>query len=182
MKFKDELILLLKARYPIIYINTIEEDRVEYIIRKNIKANLTRTIYSWDFIDGYTNNPNNEGFAKRNPLRALEISEKLELETPALFILKDFHHFLSDVSISRKLKNLSRTLKRQSKTFIIIGSEIIIPKELNDLVTILYFKLPNENEINEELIRLMNSLRVSIGNQLLEKLPTLPGFPALKWS
>ena len=28
MKFTDELTLLLKARYPIIYINTIEEDRV----------------------------------------------------------------------------------------------------------------------------------------------------------
>jgi len=170
MKFKDELILLLKARYPIIYINTIEEDRVEYIIRKNIKANLNRSIYSWDFIDGYTNNPSNEGFAKRNPLRALELTEKLEFETPALFLLKDFHHFLNDVSISRKLKNLSRVLKLQPKTIIIIGSEIVIPKELNDLITILYFQLPSENEINEELIRLINSLKVSIGNQLLEKL------------
>ena len=43
MKFTDELILLLKARYPIIYINTIEEDRVEYIIRKNIKNNWNHT-------------------------------------------------------------------------------------------------------------------------------------------
>ena len=37
MKFTSELALFLKARYPIIYINTIEEDRVEYVIRKNIK-------------------------------------------------------------------------------------------------------------------------------------------------
>jgi len=170
MRFKDELILLLKARYPIIYINTIEEDRVEYIIRKNIKVNLKRSIYSWDFIDGYTNNPNNEGFARRNPLRALEIFERLELETSALFILKDFHHFLSDVAISRKLKNLSRIIRKQPKTFIIIGSESILPKELNDIVTILYLKLPNENEIQEELIRLIDSLDVSIEIQLLEKL------------
>jgi hypothetical protein len=34
MKFNDELALFSKARYPIIYINTIEEDRVEYAIRK----------------------------------------------------------------------------------------------------------------------------------------------------
>ena len=39
MNFNDELMLLLKARYPVIYIHTIEEDRVEYIIRKNIKTN-----------------------------------------------------------------------------------------------------------------------------------------------
>ena len=40
MKFTDELTLLLKARYPVIFINTIEEDRVEYVIRKHIKTNL----------------------------------------------------------------------------------------------------------------------------------------------
>ena len=54
MKFTNELTLFLKARYPIIYINTIDEDRVEYIIRKNIKTNLNRSIYSWDFVDGYS--------------------------------------------------------------------------------------------------------------------------------
>ena len=37
MKFTDELTLLLKARYPIIYISTIEEDRVEYIFVNILK-------------------------------------------------------------------------------------------------------------------------------------------------
>jgi SpoVK/Ycf46/Vps4 family AAA+-type ATPase len=170
MKFNDELILLLKARYPIIYINTIEEDRVEYVIRKNIKANLNRSIYSWDFIDGYTNNPNNEGFAKRNPLQALELIERLTGETPALFLLKDFNRFLTDVSISRKLKNISRVLKLQPKTIIIIGSEINIPKELQDLITVLSFRLPIESEINQELNRLITSLNLKIDSQLLENL------------
>ncbi len=170
MKFNDELILLLKARYPIIYINTIEEDRVEYIIRKTIKANLNRSIYSWDFIDGYTNNPNNEGFAKRNPLQALELIERLTPETPAIFLLKDFNRFLTDVSISRKLKNISRVLKLQPKTIIIVGSEINIPKELQDLITILYFQLPIESEINQELNRLINSLNLVLDPQLIENL------------
>ena len=77
-------------KYNCNFINTIEEDRVEYVIRKHIKTNLNRSIYSWDFVDGYTNNPNNEGFAKRNPLQALELVERLTAETPALFLLKDF--------------------------------------------------------------------------------------------
>ena len=149
MEFNDELTLLLKARYPIIYINTIEEDRVEYVIRKNIKENLNRSIYSWDFVDGYTNNPNNEGFAKRNPLQALELIERLTAETPALFLLKDFHRFLTDLSISRKIRNVSRILKLQPKTIIIIGSELSIPRELQDLITVLQFNLPFENEINQ---------------------------------
>ena len=170
MKFTDELTLLLKARYPIIYINTIEEDRVEYIIRKYIKTSLNRSIYSWDFIDGYTNNPNNEGFAKRNPVQALELVEKLTAQTPALFLLKDFNRFLTDVSISRKLKNISRILKLQPKTIIIIGSELTIPKELYDLITILQFQLPIESEINYELTRLIESLNIDIDQQVLESL------------
>jgi SpoVK/Ycf46/Vps4 family AAA+-type ATPase len=170
MKFTDELTLLLKARYPIIYINTIEEDRVEYIIRKYIKTSLNRSIYSWDFIDGYTNNPNNEGFAKRNPVQALELVERLTAQTPALFLLKDFNRFLTDVSISRKLKNISRILKLQPKTIIIIGSEFNIPKELSDLITILQFQLPVESEINYELKRLIESLNIQIDQQILESL------------
>ena len=170
MNFNDELTLLLKARYPIIYINTIEEDRVEYVIRKNIKTSLNRSIYSWDFVDGYTNNPNNEGFGKRNPLQALELVERLTSETPALFLLKDFNRFLSDVAISRKLKNISRILKLQPKTIVIICSELNIPRELKDLITILNFNLPIESEINQELNRLIVSLNIEIDSELLEKL------------
>jgi len=170
MKFNDELALFLKARYPIIYINTIEEDRVEYVIRKNVKTNLNRSIYSWDFVDGYTNNPNNEGFAKRNPLQALELVERLNAETPAVFLLKDFNRFLTDLSISRKLRNISRILKLQPKTLIIIGSDLTIPKELQDLVTVLQFQLPLEDEISQELNRLVNSLNIQVDSQLFENL------------
>ena len=128
MKFTDELTLLLKARYPIIYINTIEEDRVEYVILKSIKTSSNRSIYSWDFVDGYTNNPNNKGFGKRNPLQARDLVERLTAQTPALFLLNDFNRFLTDLSISRKLNSISRILKLQPKTIIIIGSELNIPK------------------------------------------------------
>jgi SpoVK/Ycf46/Vps4 family AAA+-type ATPase len=170
MTFNDELTLFLKARYPILYINTVEEDRVEYVIRKAIKANLNRSIYSWDFIDGYTNNPNNEGFGKRNPLQALELIERLNSETPALFILKDFNKFLNDLAISRKLRNVSRILKLQPKTVIILGCELNIPKELQDLITILQFELPSDLEINNELTRLIHSLNIQVETELFENL------------
>ena len=170
MQFNEELLLLLKARYPIIYIKTIEEDRVEYLIRKNLKTNLNRSIYNWDFVDGYTNNPNNQNFAKRNPLQALELIEKLNSETPALFLLKDFNKFLTDLSVARKLKNLIRILKLQPKTIVIVSSELNIPIELRDFITVLRFDLPNSIEIEVELIRLFSSLNLKIEPNLLEDL------------
>jgi serine kinase of HPr protein (carbohydrate metabolism regulator) len=64
----------------------------------------------------------------------LNLVERLNAETPALFLLKDFNRFLTDLSISRKLRNISRILKLQPKTIIIIGSDLTIPKELQDLI------------------------------------------------
>jgi cytidylate kinase len=83
--------------------------------------------------------------------------------------LKDFNRFLTDLSISRKLRNISRILKLQPKT-IIIGSDLTIPKELQDLITVVEFNLPLENEISQELNRLVNSLNITIDPQLFENL------------
>lgn len=140
------------------------------LLEKNIKTSLNRGIYSWDFVDGYSNNPNNEGFAKRNPLQALELIERLTAETPAAFILKDFNKFLTDVSVTRKLKNVSRILKLQPKTIIIIGYGLEIPNDLQDLITVVQFSLPTETEIINELTRLLNSLKITIDSELLENL------------
>jgi SpoVK/Ycf46/Vps4 family AAA+-type ATPase len=159
MNFIKEFKLLLKARYPFLYIPTSEEERIEYTIKSAIKdLSSSRGVYTWDFIDGYTGNPNDNGFGARNPLQALELVEKLTSETPAIFLLKDFHLFLNDISVSRKVKNLSRMMRNSNKTIVIIAPEILIPESLRDLITILEFKLPEPLEIRRELLRVQESL------------------------
>jgi hypothetical protein len=167
MSFLNDFILLLKARYPIIYISTYEEERVEYIIRYCVKKYVSRTFYSWDFIDGYQGNPNDTGFALKNPLEALELVEKLTSETASIFILKDYDNFLKDLSIIRKLKNLSKTLKTQPKNIVIVSSEVNIPDTLREYITLIEFPLPSYNEILDELNRLMTSLQQEISDDIL---------------
>jgi SpoVK/Ycf46/Vps4 family AAA+-type ATPase len=58
----------------------------------------------------------------------------------------------------------------QPKTIIIIGSDLTIPKELQDLITVLEFQLPLEEEISQELNRLVKSLKIKIDLQLFENL------------
>ena len=113
MIFEEELLVLLNARYPIIYILTIEEDRLEYTIRNRIVNKSYSSLYVWDFIQGYKLNPMKKEFAKRNPLEALEFIEKINSRTPSIFILKDFKRFLKDLTISRKLRNILQLLKVQ---------------------------------------------------------------------
>ena len=170
MKFTKELNLLLKARYPILYISSFEEERVEYLIFKKIRENTDRLIYSWNFIDGYKNYLQNPKFAAKNPLEALELIENLKIDSGAIFILKDFHKFLFDISISRKIKNLLKILRTQSKTIIILSSEIEIPKELKDGITSLEFLLPSPNQIKAELLRLENILEKKFDLEFFETL------------
>ncbi len=172
MNFLNDFVLLLKARYPIIYITTNEEERIEYLIRYCAKKYINRIYYSWDFVDGYQGNPNDKGFAARNPLEALELIDKLTPETAALFVLKDYDNFFKDFSVIRKLKNLSRNLKTQQKNVIIVSTEINIPDTLKEFVTLIEFPLPSYSEILEELNRLTTSLQQRLSQDMLYSIAT----------
>lgn len=58
MSFSHEFELFLRARYPLIYIPTQEEERVEAAIAHSAKTQGNRAVYIWDFVDGYQGNPN----------------------------------------------------------------------------------------------------------------------------
>jgi hypothetical protein len=69
----------------------------------------------------------------------------------AVFVLRDFHRFLEDVAIARKLRNLARRLKAQPKNLIILAPQVAIPDDLSEVVTVVTFDLPNVEAIREEV-------------------------------
>lgn len=169
-QFNQEFSLLLRACYPLIYIPSQEEERVEKAIASVAKDLGSRHTYIWDFVEGYQDNPNNANFGRRNPLQALEFLEKLPPNTGGVFILRDFHRFLEDISISRKLRNLVRTLKAQPKNIVIIAPEINLPTELREVFTIVEFALPQGEEIKGEIQRLLSATRQNLSETFLTEL------------
>ncbi|NJL65624.1 MAG: AAA family ATPase [Methylacidiphilales bacterium] len=170
MTFRDEFKLLLRARYPLIYIPTYEEERVEAAIREEAAQQSNRPVYTWDFVDGYQGNPNDANFGKRNPLQALEFIEKLPSSAPAIIILRDYHRFLDDVAIARKLRNLSRLLKSQPKNIVLLSPRIAIPDDLTEVLTVVEFPLPDAGEIKTEVERLGQAIGHSLSGKLLDDL------------
>lgn len=170
MSFSQEFELLLRARYPLVYIPTREEERVEAVIAQSAKNLGQRALYVWDFVDGYQGNPNDAGFARRNPLQALELVEKLPATAPAVFVLRDFHRFLEDVAVSRKLRNLARLLKSQPKNIVLLAARISIPDELTEVLTVLEFPLPSPAEIKVEVQRLLAATAKTLPEQALDEL------------
>ena len=171
MKFSEEFALLLRACYPLIYISTTEEERLESAIANVAQKIGNRQAYIWDFVDGYQeNNPNNAGVGKRNPLQALEFVEKMPAKAGGIFILRDFQRFLEDISISRKLRNLARSLKSQPKNIVIVSSQVEIPAELTEVLTVIDFPLPTAQEIKTEIKRLILATGQNLPDKLLNEI------------
>ncbi|OKH19398.1 AAA family ATPase [[Limnothrix rosea] IAM M-220] len=168
--FREEFKLLLRACYPLLYVPTLEEERVEMAIADCVKNLQNRTVYRWDFVDGYQDNPNSMGAGKRNPLQALEFIEKLPSNVGGVFILRDFQRFLEDISIARKLRNLARRLKSEPKNIVIVAPEINIPADLRETLTILKFPLPDASEIRAEIERLLQSIGQNPSSILMDEL------------
>jgi SpoVK/Ycf46/Vps4 family AAA+-type ATPase len=169
MSFNDEFELVLRARYPLIYIPTREEERVEAAIAHSAKQQGNRGVYIWDFVDGYQGNPTDAGFGKRNPLQALELVEKIPATVPGIFVLRDYHRFLDDVAIARKLRNLARLLKSQPKNVVIISPQLTIPDDLSEVLTVLEFPLPTLSEIRTELERLLAATGHNIDAKMVDE-------------
>ncbi len=152
MTFAAELNLTLRARYPILYITSSEEERVEISIQAVAKQ-LGRRVYIWDFVDGYQGET---AVGKRNPLQALEFIEKITVG--AIFVLRDFDRFLDDVAIARKLRNLERHLKSLAQNITILAPKITIPDNLTEVITVLDFPLPQASEIRTEIIQITTNI------------------------
>jgi SpoVK/Ycf46/Vps4 family AAA+-type ATPase len=170
MHFYEEFGLLLRACYPLIYIPTTEEERLERAIASATEQLGNRHVYIWDFVSGYRENPNNAGFGKRNPLQALEFIGKIPPQAGGVFILRDFHRFLEDISVSRQLRNLARELKSQPKNIVIVAPQIQIPVELTEVLTVVDFPLPTASEIKTEIERLLSATGQPLTEELLNEL------------
>nr|QCI03981.1 hypothetical protein [Antithamnionella ternifolia] len=156
MNFEQEIILLLSSQSSFVYIVTDEEQRLEYIMENISQKIFKSSIYCWDFISGYTQIPNTQYKAIKNPMQALEVIEKLNSETPKLFLLKDYNNFLNDISIIRKIKNITEWLKTSNSYIIISANLVLIPENLREYINLIDLPLPNTQEIEIELNRLIN--------------------------
>ena len=121
-----ELETLIRARYPIIYIVSWEEKRVEDALRA-IASARGKKVYFWTITQGMVLNPNHRDNATKDPIAALDFV--IDSRDQALFVLKDFHAFISDVTLTRRLRDLTLALKTSYKTLIILAPTLRLPSE-----------------------------------------------------
>ena len=129
-----------------------------------------RTLVRWDFIEGLQGLPNRRGYGARNPLEALDGLQGLPEDQPAILVLHDFHRYCEDPSVSRKLRNLSQSLRLRPLTLVITAPDWKVPQELEESITLLDLPLPEQDEIRSLLLGIAQAGRQSLDPELLEEL------------
>ena len=147
----DQLDLLIRARTPILWIRSLEEERVDGLLEQAAQRLGGRTLLRWDFIDGLSGAPNRSGEATRNPMAALACLDTLAPEQGALLVLRDFHRYCEDAGVCRRLRNLASSLRQAPRTLVITAPDWAIPRELEDSITLLDLPLPGAEEIRQLL-------------------------------
>ncbi len=154
-----EIEILVRARYPIVYVVSWEESRVEQALAEIAQARRKR-MYMWTTTQGLTayGSRSTDPDSQR-PLVALD--RIMQSQEQALFVLKDFHPFLTDHQVIRKLRDLTHSLKLTLKTLILVCPILALPPELEKEITVVDFELPSR----EDLAALLERIRQSVAGK-----------------
>lgn len=163
--FATELEILIRARYPLIYIQTTEELRILPLILE-IASRRGKKAFEWSYSTGIVPAGSNlqsqkgRSVATKDPLAALD--QVMDQVEPALFLFKDFHPFLvrSNFAVIRKLKDIALHLKNSFKTVILVSPMLEIPVELDKEITVLNFPLPTKQDLGLLLDRILEDVRL----------------------
>jgi len=129
----------VKAGYPILYLVSWEEERVENSVRmigKNLYGESGR-FSAWSCADGFR-----EG--SENLIKALD--KVIEEQSKGFYVFKDVNYFLGDPRIVRKLKDAYQKLRKSSKTIFILSNSLALPNELEKEAAVIDIDLPDRHE------------------------------------
>ena len=161
----QELDVLVRARYPIIYITTWEEERVERCLRE-IAKRREKSLYLWSITDGIVKSGTDPSRGKlgtsstADPIAALDAV--LAQVEPAIYLFKDFHPFTEDqrcnLTVIRRLRDAAHQLRDTYKTIVIASPLMKIAPELSKDITVLDFGLPSVEDFGALLDRIVEDV------------------------
>ena len=166
---------LCRARFPMIYLPTWEEERALKTLFRIGKdtafIKTARAIFVWRITAGIElieneNEISTGGKVEKDttdPLKALEFIQKYD--KPALLVLLDFHVYFDnrkpESKVIRKIRDTVNMLKggMVPKNVILLSPRLILPNELQKDITIVDFDLPDYRDIKQSLKRIINDNR-----------------------
>lgn len=145
MEVLRDLELLVLSRYPIIAVETYEEERLEEIL-KRIAAKLGIPLFVWTITRGLERvGAGNAIYDSQHPLKAL--GNLAAIPGEGIYLFKDLHRYLGEAEVVRKLQDLARPFAKDRRALVLAAPKITLPPELEKLAAFFRLDLPTENEL-----------------------------------
>jgi len=173
MSFKEEFKAHISAGYPLLYVKTYEEKRAQITIREVAKS-IPKQCFFWTVTVGLcevelkaegTGEPIPETISPDDLVRHLAESFKEDL---AIVVLFDYHEFLNDPVIKRRIRDLEGKFKEKGNNLVFLSPILKIPDELQKDMTYLEFELPNQKELEKVVKEISKDNDVKIGKDKVE--------------
>jgi len=152
---RKELALLVNSKYPIICLETWEEGRATEVLAL-VAADLNLPLYEWAITAGMARVGGAPIYNTQEPAQVL--SQIAGLDGDALYLLKDFHKYLEQDVIVRKLRDLALQFRRARRAIVISSPVVEIPVELEKDAARFTLGLPDESELKELVVTVVREL------------------------
>lgn len=168
-ELKEYLTRYLKARIPVIVIDTVEKNRAIRLI-KEVQADLNYDFKLFKLSEGIINLKDNTQISEENTIAgALDfISEELKTKENANYILSDVADVSDSNLLSRYLCEIIERSESTSSSIIIITNEILWDN-ISRLGVTLALSYPEEKEIYAIINKYLNNYRSQIQIEWDEK-------------
>lgn len=170
MNLKRKINQYIDARFPILYINSFEDEKIDSMIRgigeqkEIVEWNRARGIVDFD--------------TKISQLSTIcDLADALDLYLDRdelerkIIVLKDIHSYINTPEIIARLKIIANLINQGTDATVIIVSTVIdIPPELEKYITILEVDYLSKEEIKDLIIHFIDEYRFpKIQESLLEE-------------
>lgn len=154
----SQIDVLVRSRYPLIYVTTWEEERVLIALKRLFNAyKQKRKVYEWSITEGLCLQDGAKKSQDMDLFQALD--HIIKTEEVAIYILKDVHPYFEDPKVVRKFRDVYNMSRKTYKNVICLSPKFKIPDELNKEITVVDFPLPTMKELEEKLTDIITSVQ-----------------------
>jgi hypothetical protein len=161
MLANDELALLIKSKYPLVFVESIDEEYVVNQLRQTA-SQLGLIFYQWSMTTGlqrgYKEGPYYQTGDPEKMIRTVLSLIKSDRSESGLFVLKDFDKHLENAILLRLFKDLVNLIKNTKTTIVIVSPEYKLPKDIEPEAAHIVGGYPDEREIGSVLKGMFNEL------------------------
>jgi AAA+ superfamily predicted ATPase len=156
----EEIKRLIASKYPIVWIESWEEERVEFMLKKIAASGFSQPIsfVSWSVTQGY-------GDGKKEDVFEV-IHSFLSQPSSGILLIKDFSWNLGDSHVlKRSLRDVFQLTKGSFKTLFLLSPYANVPDDMTKEVLTTDFALPDESDLQgifDSVLKAYPKVKVSL--------------------